>query len=502
MKLKNPVVKKLCEKYKTVSLLNHIDAILGWDLNVNLPPKGGQERGQQIAFITKQITDIFNDKDFKNLVEESKTQRNLTPEEKAILRNLHKASEYYDKVPAEIITEKSKTTSEAYMAWQKAKQDDKFGDFLPHLKKLIELDQIIAGHIGYRENPLDALLDLHEPDLTASFCKKNIVALQPGLTALIKRIQSKQKFGNVETFVNNQQNYAVDAQRQLALYVSRKMGYDLDAGRIDVSAHPFTTTPGRQDVRITNFYKEHDFRDSFSSTMHETGHALYEQNINQDYDQTPLEWGVSYGIHEALSRFWENQIGKNPHFLTFMTPLFQAFFPEQLKNTSHETFIKLFNLPKPGFIRIEADEVTYTLHIIIRFEIEDALINNKLKPKDLPEAWRAKMKKYLGVVPQTDRDGVLQDMHWAGGSFGYFPAYALGNLYASQFLHYMKKEIDVDGELEKGHLGSVLYWLNENVHKHGSRYWPDELVKVATGESLNPKYFLNYLSEKFTGIYG
>lgn len=502
MKLKNLVVKKLGEKYKTISLLDNISAVLGWDLNVNLPQKAAEERGQQASFITNLITDVFNDKEFKDLLQASYSQKNLTQEEKGILRNLTKASHYFLSIPKEIIAEKSKTTSEAYVAWQKAKQDDKFADFLPHLKKLIELDQIIAGHLGYEENPLDALLDLHEPNLTASFCKKNIVTLQPALTKLIKSIEKKENFGNAPQLISGQLNYPIDAQRQLTQFISEKMGYDTEAGRIDVSAHPFTSSLGRQDVRITNFYKATDFRDSFSSTMHETGHALYEQNIDETYNQTPLEYGTSYGIHEALSRFWENQIGKNPHFLTFMTPLFQAFFPDQLKKTNEETFIKLFNLVRPGFIRIEADELTYTLHIILRFEIEDALINDKLKPKDLPEAWRAKMKKYLGVVPKTDREGVLQDMHWAGGSFGYFPAYALGNLYASQFLHFMKKEVAVDSELEKGHLGSVLYWLNENVHKYGSLYWPEDLVKVVTGESLDSKYFLNYLNEKYSKIYG
>ncbi len=501
MKLKNKTVKKLVGKYKDISILDNIGAILGWDLNVNLPPMAAVGRGEQAAFVTNLINKAFLDKEFRKLLESANDKKDLLPEEAAIVRNLNRASDYFTKVPTEIIQEKSKATAEAYVAWDGAKKADKFADFSPHLEKLVEIDLIVAEHLGYRQTPLDALLDLHEPCLTSEFCIKNIVSLQAPLTKLVRRVQKSKKYLEGAEFIDGQKLYPVDLQKKLSQFIAKKMGYRLDSGRIDVSSHPFTTTLGREDVRITTFYKDHDFRDSFSSTMHETGHALYEQNIDQAFDKTPLEYGVSFGIHEALSRFWENQIGRSTSFLKFMTPIFLAFYPEALSKTNEDTFINLFNLVRPSLIRIEADELTYTLHIIVRFELEQELFAKKLKVRDLPEAWRARMKKYLGVVPKTDREGVLQDVHWSGGSFGYFPAYALGNLYASQFLAKIKKEINIDRDLEKGHLGGVLYWLNENVHKHGSLYWPQELVKIATGEALNSKYFLEYLESKYSKIY-
>lgn len=502
MKIKNPVVKKLVEKYKAVSLLSGIGGVLGWDLNVNLPEKGGAIRGEQSAFISKLTTDIFLESEFKALLEAANEQKDLTLEEKAIVRNLNRAAKFYHQVPKEIIEQKARTTSEGYMSWAKAKQEDRFAIFLPDLKKLIELDQIIAGHLGYKDNPYDALLDLYEPHLTYAFCRKNLTPLQPELTKLIKKIQKSKGYTSDSSFTDGRLHYPIEYQKQLSTFIAKRMGYDLSRGRIDISPHPFTTDfGGRMDVRITTHYKEDDFRYSFTSTMHETGHALYEQNISSEFDQTPLEYGVSLGIHEALSRFWENLIGKNPHFLGFMTPLFQAFYPEQLKQTNEESLVKLLNQVKPSFIRTEADEVTYTLHIILRFEIENELINKKLKPENLPEAWREKMKKYLGVVPPTDREGVLQDMHWSGGAFGYFPAYALGNLYGAQLLAKMGKSIKVDQLLERGEMKPILDWLNKEVHQYGSLYFPDELIKVATNEPLNPQYFLDYLNQKYRSIY-
>ncbi len=501
MKVKNKSIRGLLAKYQEISKIGSIEALLSWDLNVNLPPKAAHFRGEQISYLSAKIVDIFLDGEFKKLLDEANLAANLLPEEAAIVRNLNKASEFYHKVPKEIILELSRTTSEAYVSWDSAKKNDKFGEFLPSLKKITELEKIIAGHIGFKKNPMDALLDMHEPGLTAEFCRDNIVSLQPKITELVKKIQKSKGYVPKSDLVNSEKTYPMEAQKQLANFIAGKMGYDLAAGRIDVSSHPFTIDIGRQDVRITNMYKDADFRDSFTSTMHETGHALYEQNINEDYTGTPLAGGVSFGMHEALSRFWENLIGRNPAFLKFMAPIFSAFYGEQLRGTSQEALVRVFNLVAPSFVRIEADEVTYTLHIILRFELEDEIMNGKLKVADLPEAWRAKMKKYLGIVPPTDREGVLQDMHWSGGSFGYFPAYALGNLYGAQIYYKMKETINVEKSLEQGHLADILYWLNEKVHKYGSLYWPDELIKKSTGKSLDSSYFVKYLEEKYGLLY-
>jgi carboxypeptidase Taq len=290
-------------------------------------------------------------------------------------------------------------------------------------------------------------------------------------------------------------------QKQLALFVLKKIGYDLEAGRMDVSSHPFTDTLGIYDVRITNRYKADNFVESIMVALHEGGHALYDQGVKEEYAGTPLEGGVSLGIQESQSRFWENQIGRSEEFVKFITPILHAFYPEQLSEFDHQTLSRHFNWVTPGLIRVEADEITYNLHIALRFEIENKLINNKIKADDLPEIWRSKMKKYLGVVPETDREGVLQDVHWSGGMFGYFSTYTLGNLYAAQITAKMAKELKIDNLVEKANYGTILSWLRTNIHQYGSLYWPKELIKKVTGEPLNPKYFVDYLQKKYSVIY-
>ena len=396
---------------------------------------------------------------------------------------------------------KKKVASAAFMAWKEAKEKNDFSIFLPHLKELIRLDQMIASHLKFDKNPYDALLDQFEPELTAEKAKIVFDAIKPDLIKLVKRIQKSKNYSSSSAFVDEQILYPKQEQELLLKSIMRRMGYDFAAGRVDVSPHPFTTTLDRHDVRITTMYIDNDFRTSYTSTMHETGHALYEQGINPEYSETPLEGGVSFGIHEALSRFWENMVGKNPAFISFMTPLFQSFYPEQLNALNEWELSRVVNLVKPSFVRIEADEVTYSLHIILRFEIENALFNNEIKPEDLPKVWREKSREYFGIEPKNDSEGVLQDVHWAYGAFGYFPAYALGNLYGAQFLRTMKKDIDFDAELNKGNLLPIKGWLDQNIHRHGSLYSPDELVKLVTGEKLNPKYFINYLTDKYTKLY-
>lgn len=495
-------IKKLLEKYKQISLLGKIGAVLDWDLQVNLPSKASEARAAQSAYLTELVTDKWLDRELRDLLEDALSKKDrLNPKEQAIVRNLERASRYYHKVPKEIIIEISRTTSEAFIAWRQARETNQFPLFLPFLKKLVELNQIVAKHLGYKNNPYDALIDLYEPGLSADFCRDIFQKLQPNLTTILKKINKVKRKGMGVNLVSGQFIYPTQDQKQLATFILKKMGYDLLAGRMDISPHPFTTDLSRFDIRITNRYKEDDFRESVMIAMHETGHALYEQGINQEYEGTPLEGGVSLGIHESQSRFWENQVGRSSEFLEYATPIIQAFYQEQLAGVGSETLAELFNEVKPGFIRTEADEVTYNLHIILRFELEDALINGKIKAEDLPEIWRTKMKKYLGIVPETDREGVLQDVHWSYGSFGYFPTYTLGNLYAAQFTNMMKKELDMPELLKKGELGTILSWLREHIHQYGSLYWPKELVEKVTGEQLNPKYFLDYIQDKYSQRY-
>lgn len=496
----NPAVKKLLKKYQEIYLLVTTDEVLSWDLNVNLPIKASNGRSRQTALLTELITDRWLEGEFRSSFELAKDKASSLNElEKAVLRNLEREGSLYWKVPKDIIVEKAKTTSQAFMVWQQAKKKDQYLDFLPYLKKIIHLNQIIAEHLGFDDNPYDALLNLHEPELTGKFCREVFQKLQPKLTSLLRRVKKGLSKSKREDLTSGRYNYPKQDQEQLAKYILKKMDYNFEAGRMDVSPHPFTTSLGHFDVRITTRYQETDFRDSLSSAIHEGGHALYEQGINPDFEESPLT-NISLGIHESQSRFWENQVGKSIEFLEFFTPIFQAFYQDQLATVGSETLIRLFNRVEPGFIRVEADEVTYNLHIILRFEIENALINNKLKAEDVPEFWRVKMKKYLGVVPKTDREGCLQDVHWSYGAFGYFPTYTLGNLYAAQFTAKMKKELKFEELLRKGELGTILSWLRTNIHQYGSLYWPKELVKRVTGEELTPDYFLEYLEDKYVKL--
>lgn len=503
MKITNSTVKKLLVFSKEMSTIGKIKAVLDWDLNVNLPVKGSAERAQQSAYLTGLVTKLWHRPELVETLEKAKQldPHTLSQEENAIVRNLDHAGKFYSKVPEALIIRKEKVTSEAFMAWKAAREKNAFKDFLPHLSEIIAIEKEIAGHLGYKENPYDALLDQFEPELTADYVQETFGRLRQELVALVQKIKKSTLYVDRSELIDGRHTYPKRDQKKLALFVMNLMGYDFQAGRLDVSPHPFTTSLGRYDIRTTTMFKKLDFRDSYTSSMHETGHALYEQGIDPLYSETPLEGGVSYGIHEALSRFWENMVGKNPNFLRFISPIFQSFYPDQLAGIFQNDIVRLFNMVKPSYIRIEADEVTYSLHIILRFEMENALMSGKIAPKDAAEVWRAKSKELFGIEPTTDAEGVLQDVHWSYGAFGYFPSYALGNLYGAQFLHTMKKDMQFDNALSQGNLLDIKTWLDEHVHKYGSLYLPKDLVKKATGEALNPQYFVDYLKKKYTEIY-
>lgn len=501
MKVENLTLKKLLKKYREISLLSHIKATLDWDLNVNLPPLGSKNRAIQSSYLSELITQKWLDKDFRSLYEKVITEKLTTIEEKAIIRNLGYGAKFYYKVPKEIIIAKDKIASEAFIVWKQAREENNFQKFLPLLIQLIDFDKTIAGHLGYKENPYDALLDLYEPELTAVECQRLFDGLKKELVPLVKKITNSKNYTDTVPFVGSGNHYPTPDQEKITRYLMQQMGFDFQAGRVDVSAHPFTTELSRHDIRITTKYTKTDFRESFSSTMHETGHALYEQEVRPEYDETPLASGVSLGIHESLSRFWENMVGKNPEFLQFVAPILKSMYQKQLSTTDEKSLVKSFNQVSPTLIRINADEVTYSLHIILRFEMENELINGKILAKDAPEVWREKSKKLLGVASKTDADGVLQDVHWAYGAFGYFPSYAMGNLYGAQFLTSMKKKVNVDEELAKGNLLPIKQWLDTNIHQYGSLYFPKDLIRKVTGEKIDYTYFLKYLTEKYTKIY-
>ncbi|HWA52450.1 MAG TPA: carboxypeptidase M32 [Patescibacteria group bacterium] len=463
---------KLQEKYKEISLLSDIQAILSWDEEVNMPEKAAENRGEQTAFLVSLLADKWQDKTFQDLISKEKNKNTK--------RILERSLKIYNKIPKKLLIEESKLISESFTAWVEARKKKDFNIFAPYLEKLIYISRKKAKYLGYKNNPYDALLDLHEPGLTAEFVENLFSKLTPQLLEIIKNIKQTKK--------HTKFNMNINKQKEIAGFVLQKMGYDFNAGRMDVAPHPFETTLGRFDVRITNRYDEKSL-ESLTGAMHEGGHALYEQGADLKYENTPLDHGVSLGIHESQSRFWENMIGRSRQFCKYISSKYNLT-PDEIYN--------LLNKVEKSFIRVDADEVTYNLHIAIRFEIENDLINGKIKVKDLPEVWNSKMKKYLGITPKNNSEGVLQDIHWAHNSFGYFPTYTLGNLYAGQWYYFLKKDIkNFDKLVESGNFKPILNWLRKNIHQYGSFYYPDELVKRVTGESLNPDYFVNYLKEKY-----
>lgn len=501
MDVTNPTIKELIKKYREISLLGKISATLNWDLNVNLPPKAAQGRSEQLAYLAGVITDKWLDKDFRSLVEKAQEEKSLTVYEQAIMRNIKYATKVYYKVPKELIVKKEEVTSQAFPVWSKAREENNFAQFEPFLTRIVDLNKRIADKLGYKENPYDALLDLHEPELTAADCTRLFNGMKGELVSLMQQITSSKLYTEQIRFIDGKTEYPQEEQRKLSMKLAEMMGFDFTSGNLSVSPHPFTTELGPNDVRLTTMYTPTDFRESFLATVHEAGHGLYEQNVNPTYAMTPLEGGVSLGIHESLSRFWENMIGKNPLFLKFLLPTFKGAYPDQLRDLESGDLVKIVNHVKPSLIRIHADEVSYSLHIILRFEMENALMNGKIAVKDAPEAWREKSKELLGVSPDTDKEGILQDVHWTYGEIGYFPSYALGNVYGAQFLNAMKKEFDFDKEVGAGNLKPVKDWLDKHLYTHGSLYFPKELLKKATGEDLDHTHFLKYLKDKYSTIY-
>lgn len=351
---------------------------------------------------------------------------------------------------------------------------------------------------GFDGHPYNTLLDLYEPNLTVDTLDKVFGELRERAVPLAAKIADQPQPKHDFLF----QHYDKAKQRELSEFILKEMGYRFDAGRLDESAHPFATGLNLGDVRITTKFTPRDITFALFSSIHEGGHALYEQNISSSLKGTLLCTGTSMAIHESQSRFWENKVGRSYSFWKRYYPDLQRFFPEQLGHVSLEEFYKGINVVQPSLIRIEADELTYNLHIMIRYELEKALIGGELKVEDLPEAWNAKYQEALGLVPQHDAEGVLQDVHWSGGSFGYFPSYSLGNMYAAQFMHYMKKDIpDYEAHVEHGRLNVLKDWLTEKIYQHGKLYTPTELVLQVTGETLNPAYLMNYLEQKYQEIY-
>lgn len=484
----NKQIQKLLTQAHKLSDISSAMAVLSWDQEVNMPPKGGSARAKQMAT----MAEIFH----HNLINlQIPNAKSTNTYDLALVRELKKLKNKAVKIPTKLVKEISETASLAQQNWQLAKKSNRYELFVHSLEKILELKIKAARLLRTTNQSLyDVLLDDFEPGLTEKQIDAVFFVLKPKLIAMIKKL--KVLTFNADSIIKNKK-YDLASQWQFGLKIASDMGYDLEAGRLDKSSHPFTITFANGDVRITTWENETDIRPSLFAIIHESGHALYEQGVDPKLDRLQigegggLGGGIGMAMHESQSRLWENIIGRSDWFWKKYYSILKSQFPS-LRNVSLDQFVKAVNVVKPSLVRVEADEVTYGLHIIIRYEVEKDLINGKIKVKDLPKVWNAKYREYLGLTPKNDAQGVLQDIHWSHGAFGYFPTYLLGTLISAQLWAKMPKTTD---------LKVIREWLRKNIHQYGRVYTTDELLKRITGESLNPKYFLNYLESKFNKLY-
>jgi len=489
------IIKEIRLKAAELTNLNNILALLQWDQEVMMPAGAVDGRAAQFSALSTIIHQKICDPRLGELLYELAGRPDeVSNEDRALVRVLKREYDKNTKLPEKFVADFARLTSESLPVWVNARKQNNFQQFLPVLERLITMCRQQADFLGYDDHPYDALLDLYEEGLTTKALDKLFGSLQTELSHMLQQKDSQ------EQPVPDKMPHVGPMQLQDQVRFSEKLlaeiGYDFNRGRQDISAHPFTTSLGHNDRRVTNRFRPESLEFIFSA-LHEGGHALYEQNIAAEYAGTPLDEGISLGIHESQSRLWENIIGRSPLFWHKYYPVLQESLPHQFKAISLDSFIYYINRIHPGMIRVEADEVSYNLHVLIRFELEKGLIEGTITAADLPALWNEKYKNYLGVKVDSDANGVLQDIHWAHGSFGYFPTYTLGNLAAAQIWHsYCLYDTDYKQTLQQGNLAKIRKWLTENIYCHGAFYPPAELLQRVCGESLNSNYFIEYLKNK------
>ncbi len=495
-------LEQLKERLGEVSDLQHAASVLGWDQQVNMPPLGNEARGQQLATLSKIAQEKFTTDEVGQLIEDLKQEfagADPNSDEAALI---HVTARDYDKakrVPPEFIQEQAIVSSNAFEAWLEARSKSDFSIFQPHLEKVVELVQRYVSFFPPADHPYDTLLDDYEPGMKTADVKAIFDGLRPKQVKLIKSIARSKQVKDDFLYKKYNEKKLVEFGEK----VISRFGYDWNRGRQDKAAHPFETTFSINDVRITTRYEEDAPLATLFSTMHESGHAMYEQGINPAYERTPLSGGTSLAVHESQSRMWENLVGRSLPFWEHFYPELKKLFPAQLDGVSLKTFYKAINKVEPSLIRVNADEATYNLHIMLRLELEIGLVDGTVAVRDLPEIWNTKMDEYLGIVPPDDARGVLQDIHWSGGSIGYFSTYALGNLISAQVWEKVRKDIkDLDEQIRKGDFSALLGWLRTNIHQHGHKYEPQVLVEKVTGSRIKPEPYLRYLTNKYSEIYG
>ena len=473
---------------------------LAWYDSVTSMPKGSRESwNRKIALIRAEVFNLSTSDELGNMLEElSAREKELDEITAAMVRCVKRDYDRLSRVPAQFSRKKSEAELNAQMEWEKAKNNNDFASFAPYLKENIELTKQYARYIAPDKDPFDALLDASEPDASAEMLDNYFSKLRGRIVPLLSKITASPKKID-DGFLGRP--VGIEAQKKISKLMMSAAGYDLDRGQLRETEHPFCSPFGKYDSRITTHYHEDRFTASLYAVLHECGHALYEQNKDDNIANTALDRGFDGAMHEAQSRFYENYVGRSREFVSFIFDDLKSILGDDFKDVTANMFFEAVNTVNPGLIRIRADELTYSLHIMLRYEIERMFIRDDIDVMDLPKIWNDKIEEYLGIIVPDDTHGILQDVHWSMGIIGYFPSYSLGSAYGAQLLAGMKKDIDFESAVAKGNISAVSGWLTEKVHKYGKMYLPQELLEMATGERFNPDHYIGYLERKFTKLY-
>ncbi|WP_156183132.1 carboxypeptidase M32 [Mesobacillus campisalis] len=491
--------KEFLDYVKKMSAYEEALSVIYWDLRTGAPKNGVDQRSQVIGVLSSEVFSMSVSEQMAEYIDKIAEDRHASELARKTAMECKKVYERNKKIPADEYREYVILQSKAESIWEEAKNKSDFEMFRPYLEKLVQTTKRFIGYWGYSGNKYNTLLDMYEPGVTVEVLDKVFGQLRKQIVPLVKQIADSADKPKTDFLFKH---FPKEKQRAFSEEILRQMGYNFDAGRLDETVHPFAIGINPGDVRVTTKYDEKDFRTAVFGTIHEGGHALYEQNISPRLVGTPLCTGTSMGIHESQSLFYENFVGRNYSFWKKNYLLLQEYTDGQFAHVELEDYYRAINESKPSLIRIEADELTYPLHVMVRYEIEKGLFNDEIEVEDLPGIWNEKYEQYLGVIPENDAQGVLQDVHWSGGSFGYFPSYALGYMYAAQFKQAMLKDLpNFELLLEEGNLKPIQEWLTAKVHVHGKMKMPLEILNDVTGEGLNADHLAQYLNEKYREVY-
>lgn len=494
--------QNLLERVRELDDLNRAASLMAWDREVNMPRGGAAERIAQMTTLSSLIHRMSTSDEMGELIEKAAAELDgvaYDSDEASLIRLLRRTYADARKLPAEYVARSARISGQAREAWVRARAEDRFEHFRPWLEQIVELCQEMAEYYGYEDEKYDALLDKYETNMKTAEVRAIFDAVKAELVPLREAVDKSPIKPN-DSIVH--QPYDIDRQKAFARYIAEAIGYDFERGHLGTVIHPFAISLSRNDARITTRWYPDFLNPSLFGTLHECGHAMYEQGTHPDLARTPLARGTSLGIHESQSRMMENVVGRSRGFWQAHFPTLQSYFPEALGHSTAEDFYRAINKTQPSLIRVEADELTYNFHIILRFELEQEMLNGDLAVVDLPAAWNDKMHALLGITPPNDREGCLQDVHWSRPGFGYFPTYALGNLYAAQFFETaIDQNPAIAEELARGKTDALLSWLRENIHQHGKKFTPGELVQRVTGQPLSHEAFIRYARTKFGELY-